>query len=89
MWFKPFYIGIVAGVLTSISMVPQLLKIVREKKAGDISVTMLLVLIAGLAMWVVYGIRIHDWPLMITNGFSCLLNATVLFFSLKYRKRDH
>ena len=41
------WIGIAAGVLTSVSMLPQLIKIIKEKKAGDVSVVMLLVLIGG------------------------------------------
>ena len=49
------WIGIAAGVLTSVSMLPQLIKIIKEKKAGDVSVVMLLVLIGGLALWAFYG----------------------------------
>ena len=74
------WIGIAAGVLTSVSMLPQLIKIIKEKKAGDVSVVMLLVLIGGLALWAVYGFMKEDWPIIITNSFSFLLNCVVLFF---------
>ena len=74
------WIGIAAGVLTSVSMLPQLIKIIKEKKAGDVSVVMLLVLIGGLALWTVYGFMKEDWPIIITNSFSFLLNCVVLFF---------
>jgi len=77
-------IGITAGLLTSISMLPQLIKICKEKKADDVSLIMLLVLVSGLALWVVYGVVREDWPLIIFNSFSVLLNLTVIALRLKY-----
>jgi MtN3 and saliva related transmembrane protein len=78
------WIGIAAGVLTSVSMLPQLIKIIKEKKAGDVSVVMLVVLISGLALWAIYGFMRKDWPIIITNLFSFLLNCVVLFFRIRY-----
>ena len=65
-------------------MLPQLIKILKEKKAEDVSIVMLLVLIAGLALWVVYGFMREDWPLIITNSFSVLLNIVVLICRIKF-----
>ena len=78
------WIGIAAGVLTSISMLPQLIKIIKEKKAEDVSIIMLLVLMSGLALWAVYGFMREDWPIIITNLFSFSLNCVVLFFRIRY-----
>jgi MtN3 and saliva related transmembrane protein len=83
--FSPVYIGITAGILTGISMLPQLVKILREKKADDISIPMLFILFAGLALWVTYGVMINDLPLIITNSFSLLVNLLIIVFSLRYR----
>ena len=77
-------IGIAAGVLTSVSMLPQLIKMIKEKKAGDVSIVMLLVLISGLALWAVYGFMQDDMPIIVTNCFSFLLNVVVLIFRIKY-----
>lgn len=79
------YIGIAAGVLTGISMLPQLIKIIREKKTEDISFLMLFVLLAGVAAWVCYGILKKDYPIIVTNSFSFVVNSLVIFFSFKYR----
>ncbi|HTL10647.1 MAG TPA: SemiSWEET transporter [Chitinophagaceae bacterium] len=79
------YVGIGAGIFTGISMLPQLIKIIREKKAEDISFVMLLVLMVGLAGWIWYGIRKEDWPLIVTNAFSFTVNALMAFFSFKYK----
>lgn len=79
-------IGIGAGVLTGISMLPQLVKIIREKDAESVSLPMLLILCSGLAVWVWYGVLKSDWPIIVTNGFSFLVNATIVNLKLYYRK---
>ncbi len=78
------WVGIGAGLLTAFSMLPQLIKVIKEKKAEEISITMVIVLIAGLSLWVAYGVLKEDWPLIITNSFSVLVNILLLIFRLKY-----
>ena len=78
-------VGIVAGVLTGVSMIPQLVKMIREKKATDISLPMLLILLSGLAMWVWYGILKKDIPIIATNGFSIVVNLLIIIMSSFYK----
>jgi MtN3 and saliva related transmembrane protein len=82
------YIGIVAGALTSISLLPQLIKIIREKKADGISLGMFIVLLIGIGGWIWYGIEKQDYPIIITNGFSFTVNLLILIFSLKYKAKS-
>ncbi len=77
-------VGIAAGILTAFSMLPQLIKIIKEKKAEDVSIAMLLVLIAGLGLWVWYGFMREDIPLIATNSFSVLLNIVALSLRIKF-----
>ena len=77
-------IGIVAGIFTACSMLPQLIKIVKEKKAEEVSIMMILVLMAGLSLWIVYGFMKQDWPIIVTNIFSLTVNVLLLIFRLKY-----
>jgi MtN3 and saliva related transmembrane protein len=77
--------GLAAGTLTSLSMLPQLIKLFREKKAENISVFAFVVLIGGLTLWVVYGFLKSDLPLIITNIAALLINITMIALSLKYR----
>ena len=79
------YIGIAAGILTSIALLPQLIKIIRTKKADDLSWMTLLVLLSGLGIWVWYGVIKKDVPIIITNSVSIIINLLVIIFSLKYR----
>lgn len=77
-------IGLVAGVLTAISMLPQLIKTLKEKKSADISPWMLVVLIAGVILWFFYGIIKKDWPIILTNGISIILNGWMLALRKMY-----
>jgi MtN3 and saliva related transmembrane protein len=79
-------IGIVAGVCTGISSLPQLIKIIRDKKADDLSYFMLFILLAGLAGWVWYGVLKQDYPIIITNSFSFVVNIAIIFFTIRYQK---
>jgi MtN3 and saliva related transmembrane protein len=79
-------IGIAASVLTAISSIPQLIKLIREKKAEAVSIPMFLVLITGLACWIYYGLLKEDWILIISNSFSLLVNLSVTLLALKYKK---
>jgi MtN3 and saliva related transmembrane protein len=79
-------VGISASLLTAISSIPQLIKLIREKKAEAVSVPMFLVLITGLACWIYYGILKEDWILILSNSFSLLINLSVTLLALKYKK---
>jgi len=77
-------IGIGAGMLTSISMLPQLIKTFKEKKAENISLVMILILLCGIGSWIWYGFLKSDMPIIVTNCFSFLLNSILLFLRFKY-----
>jgi MtN3 and saliva related transmembrane protein len=84
---NPFIVGIVAGTCTGIALLPQLIKIVREKKAADISLLMLLVLFSGISLWIWYGVLKEDWIIIVTNGVSLVINLLIMFFSYRYRNK--
>ena len=84
---NPQYVGITAGILTSFSLVPQLTKMIKEKKAQDISLAMLLCLLAGVALWTVYGFMRDDVPIIATNMFSFLVNCAILITQFIYEKK--
>jgi MtN3 and saliva related transmembrane protein len=80
-------IGIVAGIFTATSLLPQLIKILKEKKADDVSPWMLIILMTGVGLWVYYGIRKDDWPIIVTNSFSFFLNTAVLICKFIYTRK--
>jgi len=80
-------LGIVAGILTSVSMIPQLIKVIREKNVEDISLLMLLVLISGLSLWVWYGFEKDELPIILSNAFAVLVNISLLCCYIMYNKK--
>ncbi len=81
-------IGLAAGVFTSVSLIPQLIKTIQEKEAKSLSVGMMMVLIIGIGMWIYYGFLKKDIPILVTNIFSEFINVTLLFFCLRYKKKE-
>ena len=80
-------IGLAAGILTASSLLPQVVKTLREKKADDVSLVMLLVLQAGLVLWIVYGFKREDIPIIATNCFSLLVNIFMVVLRVKYKRK--
>jgi MtN3 and saliva related transmembrane protein len=78
-------IGLVAGTLTSIAAIPQVVKTVRTRHARDISIWQPLLLAFGVALWMVYGILIHDLPLILANIIPLVCNALLTVLKLHYR----
>ncbi len=84
-WVK--LLGLIAGICTTVAAVPQLIKAWRSKKVEDVSPPMFAILILGVFLWTYYGILKEDLPIILTNGLSVLLNATMLGLIIKYRKK--
>jgi len=80
-------IGLAAGICTACSLLPQIFKTLKEKKAEDVSLAMLLVLQAGLILWIVYGFKRTDIPIIATNCFSLLVNITMVVLRIKYKNK--
>jgi MtN3 and saliva related transmembrane protein len=81
-------VGIAAGVCTSLSLLPQLVKLIKTKKAEDISLFYLVILMAGLGLWIWYGVMREDIPIIATNCFSLMLNIIILIAGVKYKHND-
>ena len=80
-------VGLAAGICTALSLLPQIIKIVKEKAAQDISLFYLLVLLFGLALWTYYGFLKNDVPIIATNIFSMVLNIVVIILNSIYGKK--
>jgi MtN3 and saliva related transmembrane protein len=83
----PTLVGIAASIFSTISLLPQLVKIIREKKAEDLSLWMLVILLTGLSLWVWYGFLSEDLIIIIANSISVCINLLIIFFSLRYKNR--
>jgi MtN3 and saliva related transmembrane protein len=76
-------LGLVAGALTTVAFVPQVVRILRTRSAYDISWWLFGILAAGSVLWLWYGIRLDSLPLIATNVVT--LSLQLLIFWLKWR----
>ena len=78
-------LGIVAGSLTTLAFIPQVVKIWRTRSTHDISLGMFLLFSTGLVLWLVYGVLTGSWPIIIANAVTLVLALTILYFKLRYK----
>ena len=81
-------IGIVAGACTTVSFVPQIIKIFRTKHVRDISLMMYTVLTIGIFLWLIYGIFLEEIPIILANGVAFVLCLSVIIMKLIYRGKQ-
>ena len=71
-------LGLVAGTLTTVAFVPQLVKVWRSKSAKDISYIMFILFIIGIILWEIYGWEIHSLPIILFNVITFILGSAIL-----------
>jgi MtN3 and saliva related transmembrane protein len=81
------YLGFLAGILTTIGFLPQVIKSYKSKSAKDVSLRQPLLLLAGMLLWLVYGIHLQDWAIMLANTVSIALNICIVILKISYDYR--
>ncbi|MGZ3376323.1 MAG: SemiSWEET family sugar transporter [Phenylobacterium sp.] len=76
-------VGTVAALCSMSSFAPQIAKILRDRKAGEVSLVMYLVTVTGFSLWCAYGVLTRSWPVTVSNLVCLAMAATVL--ALKWR----
>lgn len=75
--------GYLAAALTSLSFIPQVLKTLQTRDTRAISLGMYLMFTAGVALWLIYGVLIQAWPIILANALTLALASTVLWHKLR------
>lgn len=81
-------IGALAGALTTVAFVPQVVKTWRTRSTRDISLAMWLVFWLGVALWLVYGLLLAAWPIVAANAVTLVLSGIVLAIKIANRGRE-
>ncbi len=76
-------IGIIAGVLTTGSFLPQVFQIIRDRNTASISLGMYGAFTSGVLLWLVYGVMIWSPSIMVTNALTLILSGIVLIMKLR------
>jgi len=71
-------IGYIAATLTTASFVPQALLTLRTRNVAGISLAMYSVFTLGVSLWLLYGISLGEWPIIIANALTVALAALIL-----------
>jgi MtN3 and saliva related transmembrane protein len=78
-------LGFIAGILTTVAFIPQVVKIWKSKHTQDISLGMFAIFSAGVFLWLLYGVQIGATPVVIANTVTLGLALTILIFKIKYK----
>lgn len=79
-------IGLLAGTLTTVAFVPQLLKIYASKSGKDVSARMFVIFSTGVALWLVYGMLIGSLPIIVANVVTLVLSVIILALKIRYSR---
>jgi len=80
-------IGIAAGILTTLSFIPQVIRILHTRRATDISGSTYMIFSAGTLLWLIYGILVKSEPVAVANAITLILSCIVLFLKWKWTKK--
>lgn len=78
-------LGLIAGGLTTGSLVPQLVRIIKLKSTADISLGMFLMSFLGLICWVICGAYLKSMALVISSSLSVIMVFIIILYKLKYK----
>lgn len=80
-------LGFIAGTLTTVSFVPQVLQAWRSKRCDDLSWGMLIAFSAGVVLWLAYGIRLWAMPIIVANAVTLALLLIIMVLKARYAAR--
>ncbi|CCG40306.1 SemiSWEET family sugar transporter [Magnetospirillum molischianum] len=81
-------LGAVAGVMTTLSFVPQVVKTLRTQQTRDISLSMWVLFCCGVGLWIVYGVLVPAWPVVAANIPTLILAGLILAVKIRNLRRE-
>lgn len=78
--------GLSGAFLSSVTFMPQVYKTWQTKSAGDLSLLMMVIVFTSTLVWLVYGVSLNLWPVIICNGIISVLSLVLIYFKLTFKK---
>lgn len=75
--------GLLAAFLTTTAFFPQVIKTVKTKSTGDLSLPMYTMMFAGTVSWLIYGVLKHDLPITLANAISSLASFVIFYYKIR------
>ncbi|MEM8567703.1 MAG: SemiSWEET family transporter [Bacteroidota bacterium] len=79
-------VGHFGALLSSITFIPQVYKAWQSRSVGDLSLTMMLIVFTSTIVWLIYGIALNLWPVIVANSIICFLSLLLIYFKFAFRK---
>lgn len=79
-------LGMLAGVLTTVAFLPQVIKTWKSRSAKDLSLGMFSIFCLGVLLWLIYGLLVEDLPIILANSITLILAMTLLVFKLSFKR---
>jgi MtN3 and saliva related transmembrane protein len=79
--------GHTGSLLSSLTFVPQVYKVWKTKRTQDLSLTMMLFVLTSTIVWMVYGVALTLWPVIICNGIISALSLLLIYFKLTFETK--
>ncbi len=86
MQFYGEILGYIAATLTTLAFIPQVYRVLKTQDTRAISLTMYGIFSLGVFCWLLYGLYLGKWAIILANALTLVLAATVL--TIKIRNRD-
>ena len=80
-------IGLVAAALTTGSFVPQVVRLWRTRDAEGISLVTFAVFSVGVVLWLIYGVMVHSWPVILSNAVTIVLTIAIVVLTMRFRRQ--
>lgn len=77
-------LGYAAGALTAFTFLPQVLKTWKDKSAKDVSLYMFIIAFVNEIMWLVYGVMINNWVIILTNAVMLVMSGIMIWLKMRY-----
>lgn len=79
-------VGHTGALLSSITFIPQVYKVWVSKSVRDLSLAMMLIVFSSTIIWLIYGVALNLWPVILANGFICVLSILLIYFKLTFKE---
>lgn len=78
-----FLIGNIAAMFTTISFLPQAIKVIKTKETHSLSLPMYLLFVTGVSLWIVYGFQTGQIPVILGNIVTVIFAGIILSYKIK------
>lgn len=81
-------LGYAAGLCTTLSFVPQVVRAWRTKHTDDLAWAWMAIFAVGLTLWLAYGLILRDWPMILANAVTLALLLSLIAMKARFSTRD-